>query len=344
MMSFATIYLEKDIEFHPRVLKILQGLGNPTYVVIHNYSDIWGRVNKPYLQKRDKLNLFLAQKKGQKVKPAPEAYGVMGEPHYYFIHAYNCIYECQYCYLQGYFNTPDLVWFINHEEIVSEMQSILNLDLITQAGRVWFHAGEFSDSLALSHITHDFDCYYEFLQRNPRACLELRTKSVNLKELKRFAPLPNLITSFSMSSQVATQTLDLKTPNLNTRLKALSELQDLGYKVAIHLDPIVYHPEFEQQYQELIELLESFRVLDALEYISLGVVRFTKEVYSQVRKNYPDSSLLDQPFIKPQDGKIRYPLYMRKMILTKVQEMFLQKRVLPEKIYYCMENSFHLET
>lgn len=342
MLHFSTIYLERAIEHHPRVERILKTLGASEYRLIDDYSQIWGRAKKPYLLKREKLNLFLAQKKGQKVRLAPDAYGVEGEPHYYFVHAYNCIYECQYCYLQGYFSTPDLVWFINHEDIILEMQTVLNEGLKTHK-RVWFHAGEFSDSLALSHLTHDLQCYYDFLLKNPQAFIELRTKSVNLRELKKLPPIPNLITSFSLSSDLHTRIYDLKTPSLKHRLEALRELSEQGYSVAIHLDPIIYHPEFKKHYHELIDQLDSMKIIDRLQYISLGVVRFTKEVFYEVTQNYPDSQLLKQPFIKPLDGKIRYPLYMRKKILSEIYQILMQKSVDPAKVYYCMENSFHLE-
>ena len=134
------VYVENSIRDHKRVISILQKLKKDP-IIIGKYDEIWGRSKKPYLQKRDTLNIFLARKEGQLLKLAPDAYGSAGEPHYYFIHAYNCIYECQYCYLQGYFNTPDIVLFINHEEIISEMEKALQ----QHKGKVWFHAGEFSD-------------------------------------------------------------------------------------------------------------------------------------------------------------------------------------------------------
>jgi len=342
MVQISTLYIEKEILGHPRTKSILASLGCPEYVVIEDFNDVWGRSKKPYLQKRDKLNLFLAQKKGQKVKVAPTAYGLAGEPHYYFIHAYNCIYECQYCYLQGYFKTPDLVWFINHEEIVGEMQEVLN-DNANQNKRVWFHAGEFSDSLAMSHLTHDLACYHQFLDSNPRAYLELRTKSVNLRELKKLKPLPNLIASFSLSSEPHCETLDLKTPGLKLRIQAIKDLSEKGFKVAIHLDPIVYHPDFKVHYQYVIQSLHQFGLLNGIEYFSLGVVRFNKEVYSEIAKNYPDSSLLRQPFVTPEDGKIRYPMYMRKAILKEVYQLLNASGVRPDQIYYCMENPVHFE-
>jgi spore photoproduct lyase len=327
------IYVETHLQHHPRVQQILQQTGK-TPILIENYNDIWGRSKKPYLHKRDTLNLFLAQKKGQLLKLAPEAYGQQGEPHYYFIHAYNCIYECQYCYLQGYFNTPDIVLFMNHEEVVAEMQKVMDAH---KGQRVWFHAGEFSDSLALSHLTGELTPYYEFCQQNPQAMIELRTKSVNIRELLKLKPLPNFIVSFSLSGHEAARRLDLKTPSIAARLKAMEQLKQQGFVLAAHFDPIIYQDNFRESYGLLLQEMQELQLTGELEYLSLGVVRFTKEVHREVERNYPDSYLHTTPLIKSFDGKVRYQRPLRMWMMNTIKELCLAAGVRPEVIYLCME-------
>ena len=181
---FNTVFVEKDQ--YQNAQELLSKIKYRDLKVIDKIEDIWGRVKKPYLQKRTTLNLFIGRKKGQLLKEAPSAYGVGSEKHFYYIHAYNCIYECEYCYLQGYFNSPDIVLFINHQEILNEIERT-----IEQYPDAWFHSGEFSDSLALSHITCELPGYHKLFERYPNAKLEIRTKSVNLKEILNLSPLPN---------------------------------------------------------------------------------------------------------------------------------------------------------
>lgn len=331
---FNKVYIEDDLKNHPRTDKILSHIKHkhdPIY--LKNYDDVWGRVKKPYLQKRDKLNLFIAKKKGQKVKEAPAAYGHGKEKHFYFIHSYNCIYECEYCYLQGYFNTPDLVFFINHEEIISEMEEI-----IKDHPDAWFHAGEFSDSLALSHITNEMSLYFNFFKKYPKAKLEIRTKSVNTKVLNQLEPLENVFISFTLSSKIAGKKYDIKCPSVELRIKKISELVSKGFKIGIHFDPIVYHEGFEQDYNFIISKLSEALPNDRLGYISIGVVRFTKDVFNQVKQNYPDSILVKQDYIKSFDQKIRYNRPMRNWILSTVKDLLVKKQYSPEKIYLCMED------
>jgi spore photoproduct lyase len=329
------VYLEKDLLLAPRALSILEKLKRDP-IVIERFDDLWGRSKKPYLHKRDSLNLFIAQKKGKLLKEAPAAYGLSGEAHYYFIHAYNCIYECEYCYLQGYFNSPDIVLFINHEEIILEMEEALK----KHAGeRVWFHAGEFSDSLALTHLTGELEIYHDFCRRNPLAFMELRTKAVNTRELLKLKPLPNMIVSFSLSPEKISKSIDQKTPGTNSRLRAMKTLKDHGFRLGAHFDPIVYEDEFRGTYGELCQSLKELGLWEELEYLSLGVVRFTKEVYREVENNYPDSLIHSNPLVKSFDGKVRYHRPLRMWMMNSIKDLAIRSGCEEKIIYLCMEEN-----
>ncbi len=330
---FSRILVEKSVKESPIVHGILERFKHVPYQEIENIDDIFGRVKKPYLQKRDNLQLFLGKKKGQLVKLAPDAYGLAGEPHYYFIHAYNCIYECEYCYLQGYFHSPDIVLFLNHEDIGREIKETIAKHDQT----VWFHAGEFSDSLALTHLTQELPFYFDLFKNLPKAKLELRTKSANTKELLKLTPQKNIITSFSLSPEKRIKKTDLKTPSLKHRLKAMAELQKVGFPLGIHLDPIIHEDQFEKSYQELFEEMAEYLDLENIEYLSMGVVRFTGSVFHQVKKNYPQSELLAAEFHSSFDGKVRYPKPFRYWILGKIKELALQAGLREESLYLCME-------
>lgn len=333
-LMFNKVFIEQDIQQNPYTLKILSQIKYNEKLIIDNMDDIWGRVKKPYLQKRETLNLFIATKKGTLVKEAPVAYGHGHEKHFYYIHAYNCIYECQYCYLQGYFNTPDLVLFVNHEQIIEQMKDLIELK---ENENAWFHAGEYSDSLNLSHITQELDLYFDFFRKHPKCRMELRTKSVNIKELLRLQPVDNVYVSFTISSSQGAKAFDYKCPTVSSRLKAIKKLVAHGYNIGIHFDPIIYHEDFLKEYKELLRELALVLPPNKLGYISIGVVRFTKDVYREVENNYPDSKIHTQDLIKSFDGKVRYNMPMRMWMMNSVKELCLSHEYESEKIYLCME-------
>ena len=215
---FNTVFIEKDLMNSSTTKSVLAKVPHKEMIEIDRYDEVFEKVKKPYLQKRDNLNLFLAKKRGQIVKEAPDAYGLGNSKHFYFVHAYNCIYECEYCYLQGYFNSPDIVWFLNHDEIISEIDSV-----VKQNPGSWFHAGEFSDSLAVSHFTKELPLYIDYFRKNKSAKLELRTKSSNIKALESIEPTDNLYVTFSLSPAQTAKSIDRKASPIKHRLLAIKK-------------------------------------------------------------------------------------------------------------------------
>lgn len=328
---FDRVFIETGIKENKFTQNILSKIKYNEKIEIDQYDQYFGKYKKKYLLKQKEVNLFIAKKRGQLIKETPQAYGLSGEKHYYYIHQYNCIYECDYCYLQGYFHSPDLVMFVNHEEIINEMQNIID----TEKNRVWFHAGEFSDSLALSHITNEFELYYQFLERNPKALIELRTKSINTKAL--LGPKENLYITYSMSPKEKIEKHDIKTPPLKHRLKKIKELHEQGYKIGIHLDPIIYEDDFKSVYANFLEDLNQSIQIDKIEYISIGVVRFTPDVFKEVQKNYPNSQIHKEELVKSDNNLVRYNKPMRMWILNTVKELVLSYNIDASKVYLCME-------
>ncbi len=329
---FKRVFVEKSVLETQEYKTILDKLKVSQVEVIDSISNYWGRVKKPYLQKRNNLNLFIGKKEGTLIKEAPDAYGLGSEKHFYYVHAYNCIYECQYCYLQGYFNTPDIVLYINHDEILDQMQKTAD-----QFSDCWFHAGEFSDSLALSHYTGELSKYFNFFKDNPTNKLELRTKSVNTKELEKLTPLDNVFLSFSLSSHSGAKLYDNKCPSIKARINAIKKMYELGYNIGIHFDPVVYDENFKEDYNQVFKELNDAIPLNEISYISLGVVRYTKDVYREVQNNYPKSEISNGPYINSFDGKVRYNRPMRNWILNTLRDNLIELGAVDEVIYLCME-------
>lgn len=334
-MRIDTLYLETAAEDHAATQLILQKIEPQKIERVSDYQDVFSRRKVPYLAKRERRNLIVAVKRGALVREAPPAYGYgSSDLHYYYIHAYNCVYECEYCYLQGYFSSPDLVLFVNHNEILQQMQQRVH----ASAGkRVWFHAGEFSDSLALSHISGELPLYWNFFRDNPSARLELRTKSNNLSALRPLPPLTNITVSFSLSVASQADLYDREAPSLDARLGAMRRLRELGYRLAIHFDPIIWQDDFASEFDSLSGRIAAEIGFPAIDYISLGAVRFAKDVFREAKANYPQSGMFARNFIQGSDQKMRYIRPLRLSLLESARDS-LKKHGCPEEIiYFCME-------
>ncbi len=335
--TFRKIMFETDVLEYPQAQKILEQFSKVPQQEINRVDDFFGRAYKPYLQKRDSLQLFLGKKRGKLLKQTPDAYGIGTGPHYYFVHAYNCIFECEYCYLQGYFSSPDIVLFLNHDEICKSIVERTKADLASGHKQVWFHAGEFSDSLALASWTGELRAYWDCFKKLPNAALELRSKSANIRPVLEQEPLENVVISFSMSPKKVVGEIEHGTSPVSARIKAAAQLQAKGYPVAFHFDPVIHRPNWKTQYQELFASMGKFIQMDKVRYASLGTVRFSSDDLRQVQKNYPRSKLLGAVFEKDHEGKHQYPVAMRKEILSQLRAQAERAGIPPEVIYDCMQ-------
>jgi spore photoproduct lyase len=335
-MRIDRLYVERAAEKWPAAKAIRKKLEPRETISIEDYQEFFSRRRTNYLDKRTTRNVFIAVKRGAMVKEAPPAYGYgVSDLHYYYVHAYNCIYECEYCYLQGYFSSPDLVFFVNHDDALAEMRQLAAQHRGKK--RIWFHAGEFSDSLALSHITGELPHYWKFFEENPDTWLELRTKSINLSVLRSLPPLPNVVVSFSLATEPQAAIYDRKTPSLGQRLKAMQRLRDMGFRLGIHFDPIIYADDFTEQMQLVAARVRDGVGYNAIEYVSLGAVRFAKDVYREARLNYPNSPMFARHFIQGADAKMRYIRPLRLHLIETARDVLKMHGCPEEKIYICME-------
>jgi spore photoproduct lyase len=140
----------------------------------------------------------------------------------------------------------------------------------------------------LSNITGELEHYYHFLRETPLAKIELRTKSANIKSLLALTPLPNLIVSFTLNHEDAARLIEHKTASLNGRLKAMKTLASHGFRLAIHLDPLLADNAAEERYKLLSKQIFSELEPDAAGvYIARGCAVFRRYL-AGLSKKLPD--------------------------------------------------------
>ncbi|MEZ4765930.1 MAG: hypothetical protein R3C26_22910 [Calditrichia bacterium] len=173
----------------------------------------------------------------------------------------------------------------------------------------------------------------------PNAKLELRTKSVNIKSIMDLQPIENIVLTYSMSPAEASRKYDRKTPSLSARMKALTTFRGakISARAASRSDRL--HRKFCQRLSRHDDgNSQKYIPENLIEYISLGVVRFSKDSYLEFSRNYPASDLLAAEFVKGMDGKVRYNRPMRLHILHTVRQICIEAGIQPHKVYLCMED------
>lgn len=283
-----------------------------------------------------KQHLFLCKNKGKFFKPCPGTKEYHCCDYQVLNIGMNCPMDCAYCILQAYLNNPWLTFFVNVDDLLAELDS----GFASTPNRFWrIGTGEFTDSLALDGLTGLSKILVKYMNDKHNAILELKTKTAMVDNLEGINHGGNTIVSWSLNSPTIMKKEELRTATLEQRLAAASRCASWGYKLAFHFDPIIYHPGWQEGYQETIEKLFATVPAENIAWISMGALRYLPNLRSIATKRFPQSKFFHEEFIVGLDNKYRYFRTLRVELYRFIFEQ-LSKYVSPETcIYLCMESS-----
>ncbi len=297
-----TLYVEEAVRDHPRTLTLCARYPKARIISIKHYGDVFNAPAQNFRHQKANPALILANKPGRRVLPTPPGYHIGGKHNYYFSHMLNCVYDCRYCFLQGMYQSAHYVVFINSEDFFSDIEHTVN----DHNDEVWFFSGYDCDSLALDPVTGFVGECLEYFESQPKAHLELRTKSTQIRPLLKRTALDNVVVAFSLSPEAIVTAEEHGTPSLKKRLEALRKLQDAGWQIGLRFDPLLYADNFDALYGELFEQVAATVDMSRVHSVSLGVFRLPKTFHKKLVRLYPDAKLLNAP-IAPRDGMMSYP-------------------------------------
>jgi spore photoproduct lyase len=289
--NFSHVYIEKGIINHPNTKKILSHFKNSTKIEIDHYKDVFCRGKQSFVMQKHSLKLILAEKKDNLVYEGAEVCEDFGNAHFYYTSSImNCIYDCEYCYLQGMYPSALIVIFVNIEDIFKQIEELL------KEHPVYLCISYDSDLLSLEGITNFTAKWMQFAAKHKNLKIELRTKSANFKAIRHIDPLDNFILAWTLSPDEVIKEHEAKTPNLYSRLKSAKEAIEKGWKVRICFDPLLYVRDWKEKYDTCIE--KTFKDIspDKILDISIGVFRVSKDYLKKMRKGRENSLILSYPY------------------------------------------------
>jgi len=310
LLSPEKIYVEEGVIDHPLARKILGKLPSAAVVTVSDYKRIGEE--KPLARRaiEDKRSIALARKKGDLIKTI----GRMEDGEYYLFHEIDCSYDCEYCYLQYYFQTKVPVVFVNRDEVLQAVERVLKSHLSP-----YFHAGEVNDALALDHLTGFSLEAAALFDRYPQGTIEFRTKSTNVENLvSRGKRAGNIIPSWTLSPESVNRAIEHNTPPLAERLDAARRCQEAGFTVGLRLDPIIHFTGWENEYRVMVENIFRTLIPERIDYVSLGTPKMHKLLIEAVETRFPQSPIILGELLPSRDGKYRYLKFARVDIYKKM--------------------------
>ena len=253
--------------------------------------------------------------------------------------SFGCIYECTYCYLQEYTNTPGLIFPANVDHFLDRFSSFRDLPATRswQGGfRLRLGTGEFSDSLMLDDLTGYSIALVEFFRGRDDVTFEFKTKSANIGNLLKLEGDENIVVGWSLNPQKVIDSNELYSAPLNSRIDSARRVLEAGYRVAFHFDPVFYYDGWEDDYREVIERIYGVIAPEKIAWISLGTLRFKPALKKIIEARFPGNDILNAEMVLGFDDKLRYPDRLRYRIYRSLIDA-LTKDIHTIPIYLCME-------
>ncbi|MBE9544586.1 MAG: DNA photolyase [Proteobacteria bacterium] len=331
-MSIQKLYIDRQIADSPQVRLIAERVGLAGEIVpdAQTVYDAVTAAADPVLQ--GKKVLFLTRNKGSFIKECPGTrnYTCCG---YEILHIGSfCQMDCAYCILQSYFHPPVLQYFVNHNDLFKELNTIFAEKKIHRIG-----TGEFTDSLIWELWTDLSTHLIPAFGTQKHAVLELKSKTTAIQNLARLPHNRKTITSWSVNTPRIIAQEERGTASLTARLKAAAKCESWGYPLAFHFDPIFLYDGCEKDYMRVVKKIFSYVSPQNIVWISLGSFRFMPALKPLVEKRFPKSKIVYGEFITGLDGKMRYfkPLRMKiyQSIIACIRDQAPQTF-----IYFCMED------
>lgn len=331
-MTISRIYIDQDLSDHPRVQTICSRLNLPVEPVRKSH-DVYSAVaaaDDPI--KKGKQVLYLTQNKGAFIKncPGTREYRCCD---YQILHIGTfCHMDCSYCIMQSYFHPPVLQYFVNHEDLFSELDHLFACQSVCRIG-----TGEYTDSLIWDIWT---DLSQELIPRfadQDAAILELKSKTSAIDKLQTLRHRRKTIASWSLNTTEIIGSEERSTASLSARLRAAARCESWGYPLAFHFDPMLIYDGCEEDYRDTVHQIFSHVAAENIVWISLGSFRFMPSLKSIIQRRFPESKIVYGEFVPGLDGKMRYfkPLRIR---LYRKMATWLRECAPDAVIYLCMED------
>ena len=285
-----TIYIENHIKNHPRTKKILSRFKkNINVVYCDHYGEIFNIKSQNFRIQKNKPALILAKKEGKKIHNIPKNFGIGGKKNYYFSHMLNCIYDCEYCFLQGKHMSAHYLLFVNYEDFFVEIKKEINKN---REEKSYFFSGYDCDSLAFDGITGFIESFFPIFQKNKNGILELRTKSTQINKILKYKPIDNCIIAFSFTPENISKLIEHKTPSVKKRIVAMKKLANAGWKLGLRFDPIIPACNFAKIYENLFKNIAANINEKDIHSISFGMMRFPKKMFKRMNKENSNKRIL----------------------------------------------------
>lgn len=325
-----TVYIEHCVQDSALADRVRRALPNATF----HETDGKTQVGSPDFSRRLDT-LFIHREKYDFLKPCPCSCGSAGCGYNLINLGFGCRFECEYCFLQQYQNLHAVLFPANVDEFLAKVDQTPFRKGPFDRPRIG--SGEFTDSLVFDDLTQYSAQIVPFFRARAHLQFEFKTKSVNIDGLLKIGGCENVVVSWSVNTHSITDKAEHFTPPLSARLHAACQVARAGYRLGFHFDPVVIYEGYQQEYADTIAQMADTLPHDKIAWISVGTLRFSRELKKAIETRFTHNTILDGEFLLDFDGKMRYSTAQR-LEAYRFLLPLLRKTFPKTVVYLCMED------
>ena len=325
-----TVYIETSVQDSELAARVRAAFPNAQF----KETDGKTQVGSPNFSRRLDT-LLIHREKYDFLKPCPCSCAAACCGYNLINLGFGCRFECEYCFFLQYQNLHAVLLPANLDEFLNKIDGASFRKGPFDRPRIG--SGEFTDSLVFDDLTRYSQKLVPFFRARPHLQFEFKTKSVHIGGLLEAGGCENVVVSWSVNSDKITDTAEHFTPGLSARLAAACEVARAGYRLGFHFDPVVIYDGWQQDYARTVEQMADTLPKDKVAWISVGTLRFSRELKKMIENRFPQNTILDGEFLLDFDGKMRYGDSQRKEVYQFL--LPLLRKVFPHPhVYLCMED------
>ena len=281
------IYYESKVKDLPLTHQIFEQFKNSEKVEIQHYKNlfdtkIWNYNTQPLI--------ILAKQEHIAILPTPENYWFPGKS-FFFKPSLNCFFNCKYCYLQWTFRNRFPVFFLNYEDMQTEIKNQIEKERNSWFDdQITFYASNYTDLLATENISHFHENFLPFCESLPdNVLVETRTKSANIATLLDYVnkwnkPTDKMEIAFSLSPRTIAEKYELWTASLDEKLDAINQLLSHWFHVGLRFLPLLPVENFQQIYSEFLDKVSEKIEINKVSSICIAPLIFNEWDYKSIQK------------------------------------------------------------
>ncbi len=281
------IYMEDRARDSKVSAQILEALPQAHLIPIRDYREVFNRFGQSFTAQKQSRKLIVGIKEGRFLYEGTER---IAGSHSGLIHyvdpVRNCLFDCDYCFLQGMHASANILIHPNLEDYFDAALRQL------AAGPTYVSLSYLTDMLAFEELLGFCNKWMEFAESHEDLTLEIRTKSEGYPAIANAPVSPNVILAWSLTPAPFAGGHEVGTAGLHTRIFHSYQAARQGRRVRLCFDPVIIDDGWEEAYRSTIDDVFTRHSAKTVEEVSVGVFRVHKDHAKRMRKTRPDAAIL----------------------------------------------------